>query len=204
MHEATYIVNGKNIEILCEGDTIRLMLRPDATGQRAAGAYGWFIDHYREIAEIEEISEPSDGGNDRNELNDLARVIASTKSPAIRLRGRQVLQWVRTKLEHPIACKPDKKVARKSGFVYIIEGQSLYKIGRAKNVRGRMNTFTLKLPFPTRLVGTIKSDDYVTLERQLHTQFAARRMNGEWFVLTDSDLKEIENMPDFVGYSEDK
>jgi hypothetical protein len=205
MHNAIYTPDGKDVEILCAGSNLYLVLGPGMTKQRAAGVYAWFTDHYREIAGIEEIEEPLEyESNNYDKLNNLARMIALTKSPAIRLRGQEVLRRAHAELEPPIVYEPKKKALKKPEFVYILQGQGACKIGRARDIRKRVDTFSPNLPFPTRLIGTIQSDDCVTSEKQLHARFAAKRTNGEWFALTASDLKEIENMPGFVDYSEDK
>jgi predicted GIY-YIG superfamily endonuclease len=81
-----------------------------------------------------------------------------------------------------------------SGFVYLISGSDgVYKIGRTSSIRRRMDDFT-KLPFETALICTIPTPDALALESSLHKKFAMKRLNGEWFRLSDEDVAGIKAM----------
>ena len=90
------------------------------------------------------------------------------------------------------------KTAKRSmrfGFVYLVKGTNgYYKIGRTLNIADRMKTFSVKLPFDVELEHTIESDDYIAAEKELHKRYAKRRVNGEWFALTEADVKRIKKL----------
>ena len=79
----------------------------------------------------------------------------------------------------------------RSGFVYIVHSNGAYKIGHAKIVDKRIEQISPVLPFPVELVIAIAADDRYALERELHERFADKRLNGEWFVLTEEDLFDL-------------
>lgn len=69
---------------------------------------------------------------------------------------------------------------------YILKCQNLYKIGKSKNVDERIKTHRMSNPFLEH-ISTIGGD----YEGVLHDEFKNKRRQGEWFVLTDDDLKRI-------------
>lgn len=76
------------------------------------------------------------------------------------------------------------------GFVYILDGgNGLYKIGMSKTPKIRIRTLGVCLPFDLVTVCLIGSDDYITLEQELHDVFASKRVRGEWFRLNNDDLE---------------
>ena len=77
------------------------------------------------------------------------------------------------------------------GYVYLIWSQYGYKIGKAVNVKSRTKLFEVKLPFPIRVEHFAKFSDYTQAERSLHLHFQAKRMEGEWFMLTEDDISFI-------------
>lgn len=78
------------------------------------------------------------------------------------------------------------------GYVYILEavGFKVYKIGRTKNIDTRMKTL-IKLPFDTKLIHTIKTDNPTKTELELHRKFADLRVNGEWFKLSNENIEYL-------------
>ena len=78
------------------------------------------------------------------------------------------------------------------GYVYLLKSGEFYKIGASSNVSARIKQLTAIPPFGVSLVCTIKTNDMYQLERQLHEQFASKRVSGEWFELTDQDVAIIE------------
>lgn len=81
----------------------------------------------------------------------------------------------------PVACP---------GYVYLVGGNNVYKIGKAKDVPSRLRSF-LQLPFKTRLIHAIPTSDMVWAENYLHRAFAHCRLNGEWFDLAPHDVDWI-------------
>ena len=80
------------------------------------------------------------------------------------------------------------------GFVYLIWSQYGYKIGKAVSVKSRTKLFEVKLPFPIRVENYAKFSDYTQAERSLHLYFQDKRMEGEWFSLTDEDVAFIKTL----------
>ena len=81
-----------------------------------------------------------------------------------------------------------------AGFVYLIWSQYGYKIGKAVSVKNRTKLFEVKLPFPIRVEHYAKFSDYTQAERSLHLHFQEKRMEGEWFSLTDDDVVFIKSL----------
>lgn len=77
------------------------------------------------------------------------------------------------------------------GVVYLMKSGEYYKIGETSNLPVRQKSFGLQLPHPFEIVHTIASNDPRSLEDSLHSQFSAKRMNGEWFNLTEADCAAI-------------
>jgi hypothetical protein len=95
------------------------------------------------------------------------------------------------------------KLARKNrldpGYVYLVQSPTgTYKIGRSLNVKDRLKTFHLKLPFEVELVHIIECERMRQAEGCLHQRFETKRINeSEFFALTDEDvawIKSIERM----------
>ena len=96
--------------------------------------------------------------------------------------------WVPTTA--PPTPKAPPRTAR-PGYIYLLHAdtQSCYKIGMTTNLQRRMAN--ILLPFPITMVHSIAVPDMVWAERHLHTRFADKRLNGEWFNLDDDDVRWI-------------
>jgi hypothetical protein len=90
-----------------------------------------------------------------------------------------------------------KQIARDNrfGYVYIIEGThegvTKHKIGKANNLRDRVSTFNVKLPFDIRVVASFYVLNAREFEGELHTFMKAKRIAGEWFDLTPDDIRRL-------------
>lgn len=93
------------------------------------------------------------------------------------------------KLRDAQAAPRNERFAR-PGYVYLVGGNNVYKIGKAKDVPSRLRSF-LQLPFKTRLIHAIPTSDMVWAENYLHRAFAHCRLNGEWFDLAPHDVDWI-------------
>lgn len=85
---------------------------------------------------------------------------------------------------------PEISINYYAGYVYVLKGNNLYKIGRTTGLpTKRTAEYSPKLPFETELVVVIKTDDCFKLEKELHARFKSKHVRGEWFNLTPKDLK---------------
>jgi hypothetical protein len=72
-----------------------------------------------------------------------------------------------------------------------VKGCTIVKIGHAKDVYDRMRELQAGCPFRLFVFGIVPDGGEV-LERQLHQQFKAHRMCGEWFHLS---LEQVLGIP---------
>lgn len=99
-------------------------------------------------------------------------------------------------LERSVGAKSIRRgYLERQGYVYVLKSEYGYKIGKAVNVTNRTKQFGVKLPFKWDIVATKASSDYSRLESDLHCHFADKRLEGEWFDLNDTDLKNIQLWP---------
>ena len=83
----------------------------------------------------------------------------------------------------------------KPGYVYVLQSPTgAYKIGHSKNPHSRLKTFQVKLPFEVEYVCLVYSGDMQGLELELHERFDERRINGEWFALSEDDIAYIQSL----------
>jgi hypothetical protein len=78
------------------------------------------------------------------------------------------------------------------GFIYVLNADPYYKIGLTKRTpEKRLAEISPKMPFEPSLCLSYQSSDVYEEEAFLHEQFADKRVNGEWFELTDDDIEYI-------------
>ncbi len=83
------------------------------------------------------------------------------------------------------------------GYVYFIkcvvpEGyvKNLVKIGQTTNVATRLLSLQTGNPFSLVVHKTIESSEYKKIEHALHKKFKDKRINLEWFDVTDTEIDE--------------
>lgn len=78
------------------------------------------------------------------------------------------------------------------GYIYLIKGQGeTYKIGLSATPATRIRTLGVQLPFPIDVLHLIETDNMLAAEKQLKDRYEAKRVNGEWFQLSEADVAEI-------------
>ncbi|MCU7997419.1 MULTISPECIES: GIY-YIG nuclease family protein [unclassified Shewanella] len=80
------------------------------------------------------------------------------------------------------------------GFVYVIESEYGFKIGKTINIKNRTKLFSVKLPFEIKLIHYAEFDDYSSAEREMHLHFSNKRLEGEWFDLDKDDIDYIKTL----------
>lgn len=74
------------------------------------------------------------------------------------------------------------------GFVYLLKSGRHYKVGRSNSTGRRERELAIQLPEKASIIHEIKTDDPVGIERYWHGRFAEKRLNGEWFALSQGDV----------------
>lgn len=80
-------------------------------------------------------------------------------------------------------------------FVYLIKNEltNHYKIGVAVDIQSRLKNLQSGSSSKLSVVKAVKSTQAYALERELHIKFKHRRLEGEWFNLSETDLLEFDS-----------
>ncbi|EQA46654.1 T5orf172 domain protein [Leptospira broomii serovar Hurstbridge str. 5399] len=78
-----------------------------------------------------------------------------------------------------------------SGYVYLFQhgSRNEYKIGKTNNIIRREGEISIELPEKARPIHHIETDDPSGIEKYWHHRFKDKRKNGEWFELSNADVK---------------
>lgn len=83
----------------------------------------------------------------------------------------------------------DTDIGAAIGEVYLFRSGRYYKIGKTNDTVRRGNEIRIQLPEKMDLIHSIKTDDPSGVEAYWHRRFESKRMQGEWFDLSSSDIK---------------
>lgn len=75
------------------------------------------------------------------------------------------------------------------GFVYLMKSGRYYKIGKTNSPDRRQYEIGLRLAEGIEPIHSIETDDPSGIEAYWHNRFKEKRMNGEWFNLSASDVR---------------
>src|SRR5882762_6222083 len=80
-----------------------------------------------------------------------------------------------------------------TGYVYLIGAAKFgwYKIGMAKTPEVRIGNLGILLPFKVQIIAIWKTTNKALLESEMHKKYGKRLINGEWFLFTALQVKEI-------------
>lgn len=81
-----------------------------------------------------------------------------------------------------------------SGYVYVIKKGDYYKIGRTKNLLRRKRQLQTAHAESVEFLYYKKFDDYVKVEKALHSIFSTSRYHGEWFRLSDENRSILDKI----------
>lgn len=86
------------------------------------------------------------------------------------------------------------------GFVYFIQSENGHvKIGSSANPDERLRQLQTASSFQLNIVGVIESENYKTVEKNLHKTYKSSRIQGEWFDITKEEvnilLSSLEKVP---------
>lgn len=101
-----------------------------------------------------------------------------------------VMEIVAPHLSGPSTLEEAGEETTSFGFVYLVKGHpGEYKIGRTNIVDRRLSELGVSASIEQQLIHEIKTDDPVGVELYWHNRFQEKRMRGEWFKLTSSDVR---------------
>ncbi len=85
-----------------------------------------------------------------------------------------------------------RAVSKKSNYVYLIRaGNGLTKIGISYDIQKRLNMLNTASPVELSLIFFFEPSNAVKTEKYLHIKFDKKRVKGEWFNLSDSEIEWI-------------
>lgn len=76
-------------------------------------------------------------------------------------------------------------------YIYLITDHSHYKLGIAKNVEKRRRQLQTGTPNKLSIAAFYPVMDARKKEKYLHTKYANKKRQGEWFALNENDIYEI-------------
>jgi hypothetical protein len=105
-----------------------------------------------------------------------------------------ILNFKEIDIAQPIKIEIEKEKKVYTTFIYVmkIDNTELYKIGVSSEPSKRLSVIQTGSPFKVDLVNTYKVSNAYKLEKELHDLFKEKRKKGEWFELSNYNLREIE------------
>lgn len=86
----------------------------------------------------------------------------------------------------------ERKPYAKDWYVYFVQDSHWFvKIWWSKNPEKRLSKFITENSWKIELIHQIYCDDRFKRESEFHNMFSEKRMNWEWFDLSDSDINKI-------------
>ncbi len=92
-------------------------------------------------------------------------------------------------LENTVGAPATAKDNASAGEVYLVKSGRYYKIGMTRDIVRRGSELRIQLPERMDLIHSITTDDPSGIESYSHRRFEPKRMNGEWFDLTSTEVK---------------
>jgi hypothetical protein len=133
----------------------------------------------------------------KDEINEYISLLKNTLDNLGELNLTTKNYNLKTEIEILNHGKGEKKVkVPKSGYIYIIlcKRTKLYKIGlTCSGIHSRISQLKTANP-DIEIHSHFKTDDVFSTESWLHYVYSDKRVSGEWFDLTESDLERIKEI----------
>jgi hypothetical protein len=100
-------------------------------------------------------------------------------------------EYMQSKSVGAVGIEKSAKKTIATGFVYLMKSGRHYKIGRTNAIGRRERELATKIPVPPKTIHSIETLDPVGVEVYWHKRFAEKRGEGEWFELSQDDVKEF-------------
>jgi len=160
------------------------------------GKYLFFVDHYFLVGRT--LTPFNESVKLLKELNKFYSKQSKESIEKINLRieaeRREITKIEQDKVRMEMNAPNFKDSKPIKGYIYFLKAyDNIIKIGRAVNLKDRFDTISPQLPFETEVLFTIKVKDYIKAESLFHSYFNNKWVRGEWFNLTDEDIKNIKN-----------
>lgn len=189
--DGDYEVAGHRVTLFGWGSKVSLQLSNDQIediGKDMPKVLKWFKRYHEEIGLIGSLREIGYFDEQYLHKSDYSKIYNSVYATD---DDRRLLEQT----SRPVTQYAKPPRSKKHGFVYLIRSTNgEYKIGKTKNMTKRMGWFGISLPFKVETIHTIECDDMDEVETSLHNRFADKRLNGEWFALSESDVEEIKSL----------
>ena len=78
-------------------------------------------------------------------------------------------------------------------YLYLITDCRYYKLGIAKNVEKRRRQLQTGTPNKLSIEAFYPVTDARKKEKYLHTKYASKKRQGEWFALSEKDVQNIKD-----------
>lgn len=191
--DVEFAFRGCTVKLTNQADCLELNLNlqilEHLSADELAELFDWYRRNYSECRTVFRWQEYDYGPQWREKFSDaeLEVVLASEfSSDDDRSQAESIL--ARRRNVRPVGVQ---KIAQ-GGFVYLMHSSSgHYKIGASANPQSRLRSLRTASPFVIRLLHTVHTGDMYEAEKTLHTRYAGKRVNNEWFELSDFDVQAI-------------
>lgn len=119
------------------------------------------------------------------ELDDLIEEVRSIYLSVDAEKHNRTRRWHNARRRGPV------RHTDSPGVVYIAKCNGAYKIGLSKNPQRRLKDIEYQQGSPVKLIYGINTEGMFQTESALHHLFYDKRIEGEWFDLSEDDLEYI-------------
>lgn len=91
------------------------------------------------------------------------------------------------------------------GYVYFIKNGkngNKVKIGNALDIDKRVSSYNTAFYNKVYILGYIKSEDYIFLEKDIHSFLSDKNIKGEWYEIDLMDMIKIKESYDFISIND--